>query len=59
MIKKIIKNMALIIAKKLMFLKYWIKKPPKVGPIKLPRLKKIPHKRFPVGNKFFGIKSAI
>ena len=33
--------------------------PPKIGPLRLPKLKKIPHNKFPVGNNSFGVKSAI
>lgn len=33
--------------------------PPKNGPLKLPKLKKIPHNKFPVGSNSFGVKSAI
>ncbi len=45
--------------KKLTWLKNSKKMPPINGPVKLPILKKIPHKRFPDGNKAFGVKSAI
>ena len=34
-------------------------RPPRNGPVKLPTLKKIPHNKFPVGNKCFGVKSDI
>jgi len=33
------------------------KRPPRNGPVKLPKLKKMPHSRFPVGNRCFGVKS--
>lgn len=33
--------------------------PPINGPLKLPKLKKIPHNKFPVGNNSFGVKSAM
>lgn len=33
------------------------KRPPRNGPVKLPKLKKIPHNKFPVGNRCFGVKS--
>lgn len=45
--------------KKLNWLKNSKKTPPINGPVKLPMLKKIPHKRFPEGNKALGVKSAI
>lgn len=45
--------------KKLTWLKNSKKMPPINGPVKLPILKKIPHNRFPDGNKAFGVKSAI
>lgn len=33
--------------------------PPKSGPVKLPKLKKIPQSKFPVGSSSFGVKSVI
>ena len=30
-----------------------------IGPLKLPKLKKIPHNKFPVAKRFFGTRSVI
>ena len=36
-----------------------IKRPPKNGPDRLPKLKNIPHSRLPVGSNSFGVRSVI